>query len=107
MTEINLNEQQTNETPVSLLAQGFSELDEFRNVSAHTTDATPEIIAKKIEAGDFEGIPSEQLIAHGLQRLSEETEKRKEAKREFKRKQEERKRAQSDPFAIEFESDEQ
>lgn len=107
MSEINLNEQQANETPVSLLAQGYTELDEFRNVSTYTTDATPEIIAKKIEAGEYDGIPSEQLISYGLQRLSEETEKRQEAKREFKRKQEERRQAQSNPFAIEFESDEQ
>lgn len=102
---IELNVQNEVETPVSQMAKGYAEMDEFRNTSMTSVDEQHAEIERRIKTGNFEGIPSEMLISYGLKRLANEMEQRRTARNDFKSKQEERAKAQAEVFAIQFEDE--
>lgn len=92
---IKLDEEKSEKSAIELISEGYEDIEKIEFASKTSSENTPEEITQR-----FEGLPAITLISQGLEQIAEDTAKKREAKREFKRKQIEQRESQVDPFEI-------
>lgn len=93
---IELNTQDDVKTAVSMISEGYAEMDTETKLSH--LDQQREEIRRRIEAKEFEGLSDVDLISYGLNQLAEDTTQRKNTKKELRKKQAEREKEQAKLF---------
>ncbi|MEC1386516.1 hypothetical protein [Aerococcus viridans] len=93
---IELNTQDDVKTAVSMISEGYAEMDTETKLSH--LDQQREEIRRRIEAKEFEGLADIDLISYGLNQLAEDTTQRKTAKKAHKAMQVEREKEQAKLF---------